>query len=319
MKTNLSILVVVITCLLLTLTFSCKKEAPKVIPTLSTTAALNITTTSATSGGTITNDGKSPVTSRGVCWSTNQNPTTTDSKTSDGSGIGSFTSTITGLTPGSTYYIRAYASNAVGTAYGNQVVAITESTQEQKNIIASVGGTLTTGESVQLVIPANALPVDGVVFIGRTGNEPTSVPNPSLEVVGTPITMRLPSDAILKPLQLSFPAPSVPIDTDAYSVFIYDGSTYYPFEYTIIGGAVTVTIDVINWDKTSVNTKSIPNNLIIIGISNKETSSDTGMGLKEVVITSETMMYKEKIDPVNSSSNVLLLIHGWNSDPNVWK
>ncbi len=61
------------------------------------------------------------MTARGVCWSTSESPTTADSKTTDGTGTGEFTSSITGLTAGTTYYVRAYATNAVGTSYGSQV------------------------------------------------------------------------------------------------------------------------------------------------------------------------------------------------------
>ena len=90
------------------------------LPTLTTTAITNPTNTTATSGGNITNQGTSAVNARGVCWSTSQNPTIANSKTTDGSGTGSFTSTLTGLTTNTTYYVRAYATNATGTAYGNQ-------------------------------------------------------------------------------------------------------------------------------------------------------------------------------------------------------
>jgi hypothetical protein len=91
------------------------------VAVLTTTAITATTQTTATSGGNITADNGSPVTARGVCWSTSQNPTTANSKTTDASGTGSFTSSITGLTPGATYYVRAYATNSVGTAYGNQI------------------------------------------------------------------------------------------------------------------------------------------------------------------------------------------------------
>jgi uncharacterized protein (TIGR02145 family) len=73
------------------------------------------------SGGNITNGGGTPVTQRGVCWSTAPNPTTANNTTNDGSGMGSYTSTLTGLVAGATYYVRAYAINSAGTAYGNQV------------------------------------------------------------------------------------------------------------------------------------------------------------------------------------------------------
>ncbi|MCX6246459.1 MAG: DUF1566 domain-containing protein [Bacteroidetes bacterium] len=89
--------------------------------TLTTTAASAVTAISATSGGTITSNGGSAVTARGVCWSIFHAPTTADSKTSDGSGNGTFTSSLTGLNANTTYYIRAYATNIIGTSYGNEV------------------------------------------------------------------------------------------------------------------------------------------------------------------------------------------------------
>ena len=99
--------------------------APVVAPTVTTTAASSITSTSATTGGNVTSDGGAAVTARGVCWSTSQNPTISGSHTTDGTGAGSFTSNLTGLTPGTTYYVRAYATNAAGTAYGSQITFTT--------------------------------------------------------------------------------------------------------------------------------------------------------------------------------------------------
>jgi len=87
----------------------------------STTAALNRTSTTATSGGNVTNDYGNPITARGICWSTSQNPTTANSKTTESGTTGSFTSNITGLTASTLYYVRAYATNAAGTSYGAQV------------------------------------------------------------------------------------------------------------------------------------------------------------------------------------------------------
>jgi uncharacterized protein (TIGR02145 family) len=97
---------------------TCKKETPKTLPTLTTSAVTIITANTAIAGSEVTTDGGDPVTVRGVCWSTNENPTIADSKTSDGTGTGSFSSTITGLIPNTTYYVRSYATNKIGTAYG---------------------------------------------------------------------------------------------------------------------------------------------------------------------------------------------------------
>jgi hypothetical protein len=97
-------------------------ESRTFFPVLSATAAvIDITTTTATSGGTVGADGGASVTARGVCWSTTTNPTTLDSKTVDGTGTGIFTSAITGLTSGTTYYVRSYATNSIGTTYGPEV------------------------------------------------------------------------------------------------------------------------------------------------------------------------------------------------------
>ena len=89
-----------------------------VAPTLSTTAASSITKYAATSGGTITSNGGSVITVSGICWSTSATPTISDSKTTDGTTSGTFNGSITGLTAGVTYYVRAYATNAIGTSYG---------------------------------------------------------------------------------------------------------------------------------------------------------------------------------------------------------
>jgi hypothetical protein len=90
------------------------------LPTISTGTISNITQTTAISGGNVTSDGGATVTAKGICWSSNQNPTIGNHHTSDGTGTGSFTSNLTDLTPGKTYYVRAYATNSVGTSYGEQ-------------------------------------------------------------------------------------------------------------------------------------------------------------------------------------------------------
>ncbi|MBM3410438.1 MAG: hypothetical protein FJY18_02250, partial [Bacteroidetes bacterium] len=91
-------------------------------PVLSTTAATGIGASSATTGGNITDDGGSSITARGVAYGTSPEPLIhTSSFTSDGNGTGVFTSTLTGLTSSTVYFVRAYATNSVGTAYGNDV------------------------------------------------------------------------------------------------------------------------------------------------------------------------------------------------------
>jgi len=91
------------------------------LPSVTTVSASGITSTSASSGGNVTSDNGLPVTAKGVCWSTSQNPTLADDFTVNGTGTGSFTSSLTGLSANTVYYVRAYATNSAGTAYGNEV------------------------------------------------------------------------------------------------------------------------------------------------------------------------------------------------------
>lgn len=120
MKNNYAVRYLLITGLLLAFVFSCKKEAPKVVPTITIVTTTSITPTTAISGGNVSNDGGAAITARGVCWSINQNPSISDNKTTDGSGTGSFSSSITGLAPGTTYFLKSYAINSVGTSYSSQ-------------------------------------------------------------------------------------------------------------------------------------------------------------------------------------------------------
>lgn len=99
---------------------------PVTVPVLTTTASSSITSTGAITGGTVSSDGGGTVTARGVVWSTSTNPTISlTTKTTDGTGTGAYTSTITGLTANTQYYVRSYATNSAGTSYGNEITFTT--------------------------------------------------------------------------------------------------------------------------------------------------------------------------------------------------
>ena len=106
----------------------CSKKAPDPVlnfPVLTTHNISNITQIKATSGGNITSDGGAGITARGVCWDTVTKPTTAGAHTSDGTGTGDYFSQLIDLSPNTTYHVRAYATNSVGTAYGNELVFTT--------------------------------------------------------------------------------------------------------------------------------------------------------------------------------------------------
>jgi hypothetical protein len=123
----------------------------KSLPQLTTAAIGSVPGATVTSGGNITHDGGSPIIDRGVCWSTNPSPTTSNYSTSSGTGVGTYTSNINGLSIGSTYYVRAYATNELGTAYGNQLsflnaavpTVTTSSVSDINGTSAKAGGAVT--------------------------------------------------------------------------------------------------------------------------------------------------------------------------------
>ena len=100
-------------------------NGPAVLPAVTTTTISSITATTASGGGNVISDGGATVITRGVCWNTSPNPVVTGTHTSDGSGTGAFVSNIIGLSPSTTYHVRAYATNSAGTAYGGDSAFMT--------------------------------------------------------------------------------------------------------------------------------------------------------------------------------------------------
>jgi hypothetical protein len=143
------------------------------LPTVTTNQVSDITQTTATCGGTVTDDGGLEVTARGVCWSTSHNPSLVDSHTTDGTGTGSFTSTLTGLTLNTTYYVRAYATNSFVNVYGSEVSfttlllpTISVSVSPAEGGTVTGGGTYEQGQSCTLTATAN----EGYAFVNWTEN-----------------------------------------------------------------------------------------------------------------------------------------------------
>lgn len=163
---------------ILSLLFSCSSDESEnnpTLPVLTTTNASNITLIGASSGGNITSDGGADIITRGVVWSTIQSPTIAlSTKTVDGTGTGSFTSSITGLTPNTTYYVRAYATNSVGTSYGNEINFTTSSIQLPvltTTAISNIGQTTSTSGGTISSDGGGAVTERGVIW--STSQNPT--------------------------------------------------------------------------------------------------------------------------------------------------
>ncbi|MFT6746443.1 MAG: hypothetical protein ACJAZ2_000782 [Glaciecola sp.] len=138
-------------------------------PTLSTTAISSITCSTASSGGYTISDNGSSITAKGVCWNTSTNPTISNSKTSNGTGTANYSSSITGLSQNTPYYVRSYATNGLGTSYGLNVPFTTVANR-----------TVGSASSTETVCISSAMtnithPTTGVTAVGSSSGLPPGV------------------------------------------------------------------------------------------------------------------------------------------------
>ncbi len=147
-------------------------------PTLTTSAVSSITSTTATGGGTIVSNGGSTITVSGIVWSTSPNPTTAlSTKTTDGWATGGpWVSNMTGLTANTLYYVRAYATNGVGTSYGAPVTFTTTASATAPTLttsaVSSITSTTATGGGTIVSNGGSTITVSGIVW--STSPNPTT-------------------------------------------------------------------------------------------------------------------------------------------------
>lgn len=154
------------------------KAIARSLPILTTINLSSITSTTARSGGNITNDGGSPITAKGVCWSTSPNPTSDlTTRTNDGTGISAYTSNITSLEPGTKYYVRAFATNDGGTAYGNEV-PFTTKVESIPNVITTAIASITQTSAIS----GGTITDDGGSPITSKGICWSRSPNPTIDL-----------------------------------------------------------------------------------------------------------------------------------------
>ncbi len=248
------------------------------------------------SGGIVTNEGGSSVIARGVCWNTSSNPTISNNHTNDGSGTGSFTSSITGLVANTTYYVRAYATNSEGPTYGEEVSFATPSCP---TIIITSAPTVSVCDNVALNYTATSSTagatfawtrafVAGITNTAGTGA--TALINETLDNTTTvPVNVTyviIPSygDCAGTPFNLVVTVNPLPIPTltssDADNIFCAGTSVTFTAEggtnYNFRMGGTSVQ----NGESATYTTNALTNGQIVVVIvtnSNGCTSTSTGI------------------------------------------
>ncbi len=132
------------------------------LPSVSLVSVNSVTQTTAQANYTISSDGGADIISRGICWSTNPNPTTSESKTKHGlSGMGGFADSLNGLTENTIYYTRPYATNSLGTAYGDELTFTTSISGITLNLVTQIGSIIPNVDTVMaigILLPITLLP-----------------------------------------------------------------------------------------------------------------------------------------------------------------
>ena len=233
--------------------FTTKAKPTIVLPSVSTAEITQITNNSAVAGGNVTSDGNASVTERGVCIATVSNPTTANTKITAGSGTGSFTCNLTGLQANTTYYVRAYAINSKGTAYGEQVSFTTNRAVVLPSVITS---TITQITETSAVAGGNVTS-DGGASVTERGVVYSTVSNPVIyNIYHTTITSGS--------------------GTGSFSVNLtnlVEGTTYYVRAYAVNSAGVSYGEEV---SFTTNEQSSTPND----GAENGHAYVDLGLSVK---------------------------------------
>ena len=270
-------------------------------PTVTTSAAGSVTTTHVTTGGDVTADGGAPITARGVCWGTTSTPTIADSLTVDSCGLGSFSSVITVLSPNTTYYIRAYATNIAGTAYGS---AVSIKTPKYPSVVTTAVSNITATGAVS---GGNVTNDGGVAMVAKGVCWSTS-PSPSiadsLTVDGNTTGSY---SSTISSLQ---PATTYYVSAYATNTFGTAYGTAISFTTKLGGLPCTSTPTVTDYDKHVYNTVQIGNQCWMRE-SLRCTHYANGNIINEGSITSLSTAYYYHASDNSSNDSIYGLLYNW--------
>jgi uncharacterized protein (TIGR02145 family) len=277
MKKILSLSVLLFTA---TFFYGCKKDTQAKVPVLTTTPVTNITASTATSGGLISSDGGVAITVRGVCWSITADPTTADSKTTDGEGTGQFVSSIGNLSGGATYHVRAYATNSAGTAYGEDLTFTTTGQTPSATSQAATNITA-TGATLNGTVNANDLAATVTFEYGPTTSYGQTVAAAPGQVTGnTDKNVNAIISGLSSGVTYHFRIKAVNSDGTAYGTDLTFTTTDVPAQVTDIDGNIynTVTIGTQVWLTEGLKTTKYNDGSAITNITDNTAWSTNATG-----------------------------------------
>lgn len=277
-------------------------------PAVTTTAASSITLTTASTGGNVTSDGGDAVTARGVVYNTTGSPTLADSYTTDGTGTGSFSSSLTGLSNNTTYYVKAYATNGVGTSYGSEISFTTLVAEP------TTASTVTFGTKTTTSLVVNFSSGDGarrVVFVKQgsaVSYTPTDGTSPSgvNSVFGSGTQFGTGNWAVYDGTGSTVTVTGLTANT-TYHIAVYeynDNSAGVPNYYTTAGTANTTTY---NPTITTTGTLSAFANTVTGNNSSSQSYTVSAVELSSSVTITAPTGFAISLDDIDYSVNPIVL------------
>ncbi|MCH8555033.1 MAG: hypothetical protein LAT76_07740 [Schleiferiaceae bacterium] len=187
-------------------------------------------------------------------------------------------------------------------------------------IIGTEGGEVEADNGLKIILPEGALPGNTEISIGYTGNEPTSIVNQNVEIVGKVFSLSIAQDSLMKTAFLEIPLPANFTDMSKLAVFIENDLQYFPLFFDVDGSKVIAQLDILNFNSgySSTLKSSASQGITILSVMllvDKQTPSNIEMGLQKVTKDNSGEFIFTQVPPLNNNERVLLLVHGWLSGP----
>ncbi len=192
-------------------------------------------------------------------------------------------------------------------------------------IITPIGGIIETNEGIKITFPVNAVSVNTEVSIGFSGSEPTTFPNPNVEILGKAFTIKIAANSLNQSAILEIPKPLGYTNTDQTVIVISkEGTnTYYPLFFHESGDKLIAELDEINYQELypslRSNSESLYTTIIFYIIKSGQIPPAIEMGLKKVNSNSDNTLSFNDVPVINNADKVLIMVHGWRSSASVWK